>query len=131
MTCHVMVFFLPPQGTDRHRPQSPKIYHGCYSKGRTGLLHSGCKPSLLHLPESTHRTYKAGVNRYLSFCHMFNVSIPFPVSESILCYFVVSLAEQGLAPARTWRWCVMRRSLEAYRRCTKDNSRGFCWSRRE
>lgn len=39
------------------------------------------------------------MNRYLSFCRVFNVSVPFQVSESILCYFVVSLAEQGLAPA--------------------------------
>ena len=25
--------------------------------------------------------------------------VPFPVSESLLCYFVASLARQGLAPA--------------------------------
>ena len=29
---------------------------------------------------------------------MYNVSPPFPASESVLCYFVVSLGKQGLAP---------------------------------
>ena len=46
---------------------------------------------------STLRTYRAGVNRYISFCFAYNVSNPFPVSESTLCYFVVSLAKEGLA----------------------------------
>lgn len=51
------------------------------------------------LADSTHRTYRAGVNRYLSFTAAFNVSPPFPASEVVLCYFVVFLAQQGLAPA--------------------------------
>ena len=50
------------------------------------------------LAESTHRTYRTGLNRYLSFCHVYGVTTPFPVSELVLCYFVVSLARQGLAP---------------------------------
>ena len=29
---------------------------------------------------------------------MYNVSPPFPTSESVLCYFVVLLGKQGLAP---------------------------------
>ena len=51
------------------------------------------------LAESTHRTYRAGVNKYISFCFAFHVNDPFPVSEATLCYFVVSMALQGLAPA--------------------------------
>ena len=51
------------------------------------------------LADSTHRTYRTGVNRYLSFTTAYNVSPPFPASELVLCYFVVSLAGQGLAPA--------------------------------
>lgn len=56
------------------------------------LAHSG-------LADSTHRTCRAGVNRSLSFTSAFRVSPPFPVSELLLCYFVVFLAKQGLAPA--------------------------------
>ena len=48
--------------------------------------------------DSTSRTYKSGLNRYLSFCHKYNVPSPLPASESLLCYFVVELARQGLAP---------------------------------
>ena len=35
----------------------------------------------------------------MSFYQSFNVSTPFPVTESIVCYFVVTLANQGLAPS--------------------------------
>ena len=51
------------------------------------------------IAESTTRTYKSGLNRYLSFCNRFGLSAPFPVSEIILCYFVTSLAQEGIAPA--------------------------------
>ena len=39
------------------------------------------------------------MNRYLSFCLSFNVSNPFPLSETMLCYFAVALAREGLAPS--------------------------------
>ena len=45
------------------------------------------------------RTYQSGLNRYLSFCYMFGVSGPFPVSEALLCYFMTSLAREGVAPS--------------------------------
>ena len=51
------------------------------------------------LAESTHRTYRSGLSRYMSFCDAVNVSPPFPVSETILCYFVTYLARQGTSPA--------------------------------
>ena len=51
------------------------------------------------LADSTHRAYQAGVNRYILFCCLYNVLNPFPVSESMLCYFVVALAREGLAPS--------------------------------
>lgn len=51
------------------------------------------------LADSTQRTYKSGVGRYLSFCYAFGVSSPFPVSETLLCYFVSSLAQEGITPA--------------------------------
>lgn len=51
------------------------------------------------IAESTGRTYRAGLNRYLSFCSLYGLSTPFPVSEIILCYFVTSLAQEGITPA--------------------------------
>ena len=50
------------------------------------------------LAESTQKTYRVALNRYSQFCTMYGVN-PFPVSESPLCYFVASLARQGLTPA--------------------------------
>ena len=37
------------------------------------------------------------MNRFVQFCNAHGTK-PFPVSESLLCYFVASLAQQGLAP---------------------------------
>ena len=54
--------------------------------------------ALRSVADSTNRTYKSGLNRYMSFCHKYNVPSPLPASESLLCYFVVELARQGLAP---------------------------------
>ena len=54
---------------------------------------------LYWLADSTQRTYRSGINRYLSFCRAFGVGAPFPVSETLLCYFVTSLAREGIAPA--------------------------------
>lgn len=51
------------------------------------------------LADSTHKTYWTGLNRYLSMCFDFEVLSPFPVSESISCYFVTALARQGISPA--------------------------------
>ena len=51
------------------------------------------------LADSTRRTYRSGLDRFLSFCYVFGVTSPFPVSETLLCYFVTSLAREGIAPA--------------------------------
>lgn len=40
-----------------------------------------------------------GMNRFLSFCAAFNITNPFLVSESLLCYFVAYLAGRGISPA--------------------------------
>ncbi len=49
------------------------------------------------LADSTHRRYKAGLNRFCKFCSAYSVD-PFPVSENLLCSFVASLGQEGLAP---------------------------------
>ena len=56
------------------------------------------------LADSTHRTYRSGLNRFLSFCYAMDIQSPFPVSETVLCYFVTALASQGtsLATIRTY-----------------------------
>ena len=51
------------------------------------------------IADSTRRTYRSGLNRYLSFCQLFGVETPFPVSETSLCYFVAALAPEGVAPS--------------------------------
>ena len=53
-----------------------------------GPLHTGrCSFTLLQPRASglsTQRTYRSGINRYLSFCRTFGVGVPFPVSEMSL-----------------------------------------------
>ena len=49
------------------------------------------------LADSTRRTYQAAITRFTSFCTMFHVVDPFPVSEYILSCFSAYLADQGLA----------------------------------
>ena len=67
------------------------------------------------LAESTHRTYRVGVNKSVSFCFAYHVNDPFPVSESMLCYSVVSMALQGLAPAMTKTYLAAVRHAQVIR----------------
>ena len=48
------------------------------------------------LATSSHKTYKAAGNKYLTFCNNFSLQ-PLPSSEALLCYFVACLGQQGLA----------------------------------
>ena len=50
------------------------------------------------LAPSTQKSYQAATKRFQSFCTVFSVSNPFPLTEQILCWFASHLAEQGLAP---------------------------------
>ena len=47
---------------------------------------------------STRRTYQSALNRFASFCSLYNVLTPFPISESLFCYFSTHLACQKLSP---------------------------------
>ena len=51
------------------------------------------------LAESTHKTYQAGVRRFVHLCALMQITNPFPVSELTLCRFVAFLARVGLAPS--------------------------------
>ena len=57
-----------------------------------------CRFCHLGLAPSTHKAYKAAVNRFSLFCAKFGFNNPFPVNESLLCRFVATLAQEGLAP---------------------------------
>ena len=48
------------------------------------------------LAPTTKKTYKAAERRYLQFCKDFALQ-PLPTSETLLCYFVACLGQQGLA----------------------------------
>ena len=51
------------------------------------------------LSSSTHKTYATGTKRFNNFCISHNIVAPFPLSQSLLCYYVAYLAKQGLTPA--------------------------------
>ena len=46
------------------------------------------------LATSSHKTYKAAENKYLTFCNNFRLQ---PSSEALLCYFGACLGQEGLA----------------------------------
>ena len=48
------------------------------------------------LSSSTHRTYTTGINRFNKFCSAHDIKDPFPLSQTLLCYFALYLANQGL-----------------------------------
>ena len=67
------------------------------------------------IADSTRRTYQSGLNRYLSFCYVFGVAAPFPVSEALLCYFVTSLAREGVAPSTVRTYLAVVRHAQVVR----------------
>ena len=86
----------------KNRHQSLRNYLKCYwIQASIGHHPVRCSGSILlweRLADSTQKTYRVALNCYSQFCTMYGVN-PFPVSESLLCYFVASLARQGLTPA--------------------------------
>ena len=50
------------------------------------------------LADSTHKVYQSAIHTFTSFCSLYSITIPFPVSEAILCYYVMYLAGQHLSP---------------------------------
>ena len=50
------------------------------------------------IAEATQKTYLSAMKRFASFCALYDIETPFPVSQVLLCYYVSSLAGQGLAP---------------------------------
>ena len=50
------------------------------------------------LAESTRKTYQSALRKFAAFCSQYSILSPFPVSESLLCYFSSYLACQNLSP---------------------------------
>ena len=48
------------------------------------------------LAPSTRKTYRSGILKFHQFCTLYSVSNPLPVSQSLLCSYVVYLAQLGL-----------------------------------
>ena len=58
-------------------------------------------PALYHFCEQgikSNKTYQSALHRFAQFCSMYSILTPFPVSESLLCYFETHLACQQLSP---------------------------------
>ena len=52
------------------------------------------------IANSTRKTYQSSLAlcKFANFCEMYSVLTPFPVSESILCYYASFLASQNFSP---------------------------------
>ena len=48
--------------------------------------------------QSTQSTYQSALRKFAEFCSLYSIISPFPVSESILCYFSSYLACKTLSP---------------------------------
>ena len=59
------------------------------------VVHQLCKKGLA---QSTQKTYDSAIKRFSSFCSLYSIASPFPVSEPILCYYAAYLLTQRLAP---------------------------------
>ena len=49
------------------------------------------------LADSTKKTYQAGKKKFIQFCHLYAITNPLPVSQSLLCCYISYLAKSGLA----------------------------------
>ena len=59
------------------------------------VVHQLCKKGIA---QSTQKTYDSAIKRFTSFCSLYSIASPFPVSEPILCYYAAYLSTQRLAP---------------------------------
>ena len=103
MTCPVTAFHPSfqrcRQQIKNHHQYRKHCPHCCWTDRVTSLDREVRFYCDRGIAESMRRTYKSGLTRFLSFCNVFSVTNPFPVSESLLCYFVTYLASQGISPA--------------------------------
>ena len=105
MICHATVCFLSmlkvPSAKQPTHTVSQPARHPPQPTGRLGV--AAMAPAVQRyfqegLAASTCRTYNAAMKRFHSFCSLFDIHSPFPVTEHLLCSFAAHLPKQGLAP---------------------------------
>ena len=68
-----------------------------------------CKQGLAEL---TQRTYQSDIKRFHDFCTKFEVMVPLPVNEQLLCQFAAFLAQQGLSSQTVKTYLAAIRNLQ-------------------
>ena len=48
------------------------------------------------IADSTHKIYQSALKCFRHFCSQYDIVSPFPVSEAILCYFAMAMANNNL-----------------------------------
>ena len=90
--------------TSKHASPVSHSLSSTVATGHTsGLDIRTLDPALHHFCEqgialNTNKTYQSVLHRFVHFCSLYSILTPFPVSESLLCYFATHLACQQLSP---------------------------------
>ena len=74
---------------------APGSQHGLDISSPDGAVQHFCSQGIA---PSTYKTYQAALKRIAIFSSTYDTLSPFPVSESVLCYFATYLACQNLSP---------------------------------
>ena len=81
-------------------PSPYPSYHTAVAPPTSGLDLSHLDPAVHFcrkgIADSTHKTYQSTLHRFGSFCSLYSIVSPFPVSEALLCYYASFLATQRL-----------------------------------
>ena len=64
------------------------------------------------LAPSTRRSYDAGMKKFYKFCTAYQITDPFPGTESILCYFAAYMANEGLSAQTGKSYMAAVRNME-------------------
>lgn len=64
------------------------------------------------LAQSTQRTYGTAMKRFYTFCVKFNIHMPFPATEHLMCCFAAHLADEGLAPQTAKSYLAAVRNMQ-------------------
>ena len=91
-----LLYSLVPQAQRSGPSTSDSIPVITTELGVTSLDSTVCTVAANRLSANTSKSYRSGLNRYLSFCASYSLPA-FPLSESTLCHFVASLVTEGMS----------------------------------
>ena len=91
-----LLYSLVPQAQRSGPSTSDSIPVITTELGVTSLDSTVCALAANGLSANTSKSYRSGLNRYLSFCASYSLPA-FPLSESTLCHFVASLVTEGMS----------------------------------